>query len=119
MARLHIREQVGLNLYSVVVHSPAPAGNNSAAVPWATVIQNSGTASTSLTIGNGPGQITQAEANQVANGSVIETQFQWGDDPAWTAPQRTADLETRAQQAIAEAVDNLQRRFKWFGFTVT
>src|SRR5688572_20004677 len=107
---MHILQNAGINLYDVVVHSPTPVGNNSAGVSWATAVQNAGNAATQLTIGNGPGQITQAEANGVANGSVIETQFQWGDDPAWTAPQRAADLETRAQQAVAEAVDNLQRR---------
>ena len=112
---MHILQQVGLNLYDVVVHAPAPGGSNSAGVAWATAIQNSGLATTQMTVGNGAGQITQAEANQIASGSVIEAPFQWGDDPAWSDVQRTADLDVRASQAVAEASADLQRRLKFFG----
>lgn len=119
MSRLHILEQVGVNLYNVVVHAPSPAGTNSAGVLWATAIQNAGLAVTQMTVGNGPGQITQAEANQIANGSVIEAPFQWGDDPNWNDMERTADLDVRAAQAVAEVAADLQRRLKYFGKLVT
>ena len=118
MARMHILQQVGFNLYQVVVHAPTPAGNNSAGVSWATAIQNAGLGVTQMAIGNGPGQITTAESNTVTNGTVIEAGFQWGDDPTWTNAQRQADLNTRAAQAVAEVTANFQNRLKFFGFTV-
>ena len=119
MARLHILQQTGTNLYDVVVHAPTPAGNNQAGVAWSTAIVNAGLARTSMTQGNGPGQIATAEANQVTAGSVIEARFQWGDDPTWTNPQRLADLNTRADQAVADVLANYTERLKQFGRTVT
>lgn len=118
MARLHIREQAGNNLYSVIVHSPAPVGNNSTGTAWASVIQAADAPVTQMTVGNGFGQITNAEANAVAAGTVLETAFLWGDDPTWDDATRNADLNIRAGQAVAEAVARLQERLKHFGRTV-
>jgi hypothetical protein len=118
MARLHILQQSGINVYGVVVHAPTPVGNNSAGVPWSVAIQNAGFANTSLPVGNGPGQITQAEANQVEAGTLIEARFQWGNDPSWTNQERQDDLAVRAQQAVDDVTANLVARLKFFGFTV-
>lgn len=118
MARLHIREQTGVNTYNVVVHSPTPVGNNSAGVAWSAAIVASSAPVTQMSIGNGSGQITNAEANQVAAGTVLETAFQWQDDPTWTTQQRTDDLNLRATQAVADATTLFQARLKFFGLTV-
>jgi len=118
MARLHIREQTGPNIYNVIVHSPTPAGNNSAGVAWVAANLASNVSVTQMSIGNGVGQITNAEANQVAAGTVMETAFQWGDDPAWTNAERLADLEIRAAQAVNDAVMTMQARLKQFGRSV-
>lgn len=119
MARLHILQASGYNVYTVVVHAPTPAGNNLAGVSWATALQNSGLAGTQLTIGNGPGQISQSEANQIASGTIIEAAFQWGDDPGWTNQQRLDDLNVRATQAVNEVIAEFRQRLKFFGHTVT
>lgn len=118
MARLHIREQVGPNLYNVIVHSPTPGGNNAAGNSWSSCILASSAPVTQMTIGNGVGQITNAEANAVAGGTVMETAFQWGDDPTWDNPTRLADLELRATQAVNEAVALMQARLRQFGRSV-
>lgn len=118
MARLHIREQAGNNLYNVIVHSPTPAGNNSAGTAWSSVIQAALSPVTQMTIGNGFGQITNTEANAVAAGTVIETQFLWGDQPEWDNATRVADLNIRATQAVDDAVARIQERLKHFGRTV-
>jgi hypothetical protein len=118
MSRLHILTKSGNNVYSVVCHAPTPVGNNLAGVLWSDAIKNSGAAVTQMTVGNGPGQIATAEANQVTAGSVIEAGFQWQNDPAWNATQRNADLATRAQQAVDGAVADLQSRLQYFGMTV-
>jgi hypothetical protein len=119
MARMHLLQSVGYNVYDVVVHAPTPNSNNAAGVPWATAIANSGRAISSLPVGNGPGQITQSELNQVQAGTLIEARFQWGDDPSWTNQQRQDDLQVRAQQAVQEVTALLQQQLKFFGFTVT
>jgi hypothetical protein len=54
----------------------------------------------------------------VAAGTVLETAFLWGDDPAWDDATRNADLNIRAGQAVAEAVSRIQDRLKHFGRTV-
>lgn len=118
MARMHILRQTSLNTYEIVVHATTPAGNNLAGVAWSTAISNSGPPASTMTVGNGPGQISTSENNQVANGSVIEVGYIWQDDPNWNDTQRAADLKLRAQQAVAEAVTNLQARLRWFGRTV-
>ena len=118
MARLHIREQTGPNLYSVIVHSPTPAGNNAAGNSWSSCILAASAPVTQMTIGNGVGQITNGEANAVAAGTVMETAFQWGDDPSWTNQQRLDDLNLRATQAVDEAVSLMQARLKQFGRSV-
>lgn len=118
MARMHILGAGTVDTYDVVVHAPTPPGNNAAGIAWAVAIQNSGRAISSLTVGNGPGQITQAENNQVTGGTVIEARFAWGDNPAWTNAERQADLQVRAQQAVDEVTAELQRQLKYFGHTV-
>jgi len=118
MARIHVQRRVGLNTYDCVVHSPTPAGNNSAGFSWQTVLVNSGLNVTRLAPGNGAGQIAQAEANQVSAGSVIETSFVWEDDPTWTNAQRLADLSIRADQAVSAALASYADLLKYYGATV-
>jgi len=115
MSRLHILTGGGNNTYNVVVHSPTPAGNNSAGVPWSDALKNSGGAATNMPFGNGPGQITNTEANNVTSGTVFETGFLWQDNPAWTNQERQNDLTIRAAQAVQAAQDDFQTRLKFFG----
>lgn len=116
--RMHILQAAGINLYDVVVHATTPVGNNSAGISWKVALVNSGLAATTLPVGTGPGQITQAESNQVTTGDLIEARFQWGDDPNWTNQQRLDDLNIRAQQAVNEILADYAKRLKWFGHTV-
>lgn len=117
MAKIHVLEGGGNNLYQVVVHTPAPAGNNSAGVAWSVAIANSGHATSQMPVGNGPGQIAQAELNQVEAGSVIEGSFPWQDNPAWTPAERAADLDLRANQMAAELSARYQANLNYFGMT--
>lgn len=117
MAKIHILTGNGGNIYTAVVHSPTPAGNNSANVPWSDALKNSGMATTILPVGNGAGQNTQSEANQIAAGSVFETVVVYEDDPNRTNAERLADLDLRASQAVAENSADIQRKLKFFGLT--
>lgn len=118
MARIHVLQAAGVDTYTVVVHAPTPAGNNSAGIAWSTALANAGLATTVMTVGNGPGQISQSEANQIAAGTVLEGTMQWGDNPAWTNAERQADLALRANQLIAELQARYAAQLKFFGATV-
>lgn len=118
MSRLHILQQNSFNNFDVVVHAPTPAGNNSAGVAWSDALKNSGLAVSSMVVGNGPGQITTAENNNVVGGTVIEARFVWGNNPAWTQAERNADLALRANQAVQSVLADYQQRLAFFGLTV-
>lgn len=128
MARMHILEQSQPNVFNVIVHAPTPAGNNGAGLAWSAVVAAAQTRlnrdgvvvgpTSAMLTGTGPGQITAAEAAEIAAGTVIEATFQWGDDPAWTNAQRLADLNTRATQAVNEVLANYAARLRQFGRTV-
>jgi hypothetical protein len=49
---------------------------------------------------------------------VIEANFLWQEDPAWTNQQRLDDLNLRAGQAVSNAVAEFQASLKNFGMTV-
>lgn len=115
MSSIHILSG-NAGVFSAVVHTPTPAGNNSAGVPWTTALVNSGMARTSLTIGVGPGQITQAEADDIAAGRVIEARVQWGEIVGADVPTLIADLDLRAQQAAQARIDQLATQLKFFGY---
>jgi hypothetical protein len=120
MAKFHVlTASGGPDTYLVVVHAPAPVGNNAAGVAWSDAIKNSGRGMTMMTVGTGPGQISNTEANQIAAGTVIEDSFAWQDDPAWTNPERIAYVDTMAVQLMAELTARLQRDLKYFGYTRT
>lgn len=117
MAKIHVLSGDINNSYTVAVHATTPAGNNSAGTPWADAIKNSGRATSILTVGTGPGQISQNEFNQITGGTVIEASFQWDDNPMWTNAERQTDLDLRATQLTTELLERYSRELKYFGFT--
>src|SRR5262249_10852203 len=117
MSNIHVLGQSGKDTYTVVVHVAVPAGNNSAGVSWQTAVVNAGRNVTQMVAGSGAGQITPAEAAQVASGAVLEGSFQWGDDPTWTNQQRLDDLTLRASQLQAELLAQTAAALKFYGFT--
>jgi hypothetical protein len=119
MPKIHVLEGSTNNIYSVVVHAPTPAGNNAAGVSWTVAIANSGHAVSSLPVGNGPGQISQSELNQVQSGALIEAALQWQDVPSWTQAERDADLDLRANQAVTAILSDYQARLNLYGMTRT
>ncbi len=116
MSKIHVLTGGGNNVYTVVVHIAAPAGNNSAGVAWADALKNSGRATSILTVGTGPGQIQNSEMNAITGGTLIEGSFQWGDDPSWNNAQRQADLDIRATQLTDELLTRYAQELKYFGF---
>lgn len=80
MASIHVLEKTGERSYRIVGHFNLPdgagevlEGNNGAGVNWKTLLLAAGElGSTSMTEGNGPGQISTAEKASVEAGDVVE-----------------------------------------------
>jgi hypothetical protein len=122
MSRLHVMQSAGVNTYQVFVHTPTPAGNNAAGVAWSACLVNSGSNVSSMPVGSGGGRISNAENNAIIAGSTFETNFIW-EDPrpdggAGSAAARAADLNIRAEQAVAGALEEFQKRMRFFGHEV-
>jgi hypothetical protein len=117
MAKIHVLEGSRLNTYRIVVHSPIPAGNNSAGVPWPICLIGSGWAHTDMIEGDGPGQITAAEKAQVEDGTVIERRFDFLIEPGWSNAERNAAIDAEATKLIAETEQYLANTLKWYGAT--
>jgi hypothetical protein len=116
--RIHILRTAGApDLFEAVVHAPVPVGNNAAGFSWADCIKNSGMNTSILTVGTGAGQISNAENNQIANGTVIEASFYWYVDPAANAAQQEASLEFEATRSVNTLVARLQEQLRFFGKT--
>lgn len=117
MSKIHILAGSGLGVYTAIVHIPTPTGSNSAGVLWTDVVKNSGRTKTIMSVGIGPGQITQSEVDQMVAGTLIEGSFQWQDDPNLSAAARTADLDLRATQLTNELLARYAVELKYFGVT--
>ena len=118
MSKIHVLTG-NQNTFTAVVHIATPAGNNSAGVLWSDAIKNSGRAKSVMTVGSGPGQITQSELDSIIAGTTIEGVFVWGDDPSFTNTQRLADLDLRATQLTNDLLAQYGQELKYFGFTRT
>lgn len=120
MAKIHILAGSG-GAFQAVIHAPTPAGNNDAGVSWKTAIANSASRASVMPVGNGSGQISTAEANQVAGADLIEAVVQFQDnpdhDPQWDATKRAAYLLLVGNQAIAALTDQYKAELRLFGAT--
>jgi len=107
----------GNQVYLVVVHTATPAGNNLAGVPWSSAVRYSGRNRTQMTPGTGPGQILQAEADEIGLGTILEGSFSWQPDFNATSQERLQDLEARVENAKADIISSVQKELELFGLT--
>jgi len=122
MSKLHLLESTPYPVTTrVIVHAPVPTGNNDVpdgGASW----QAAGLASgdlghTALTVGTGPGQITQAEADAIAAGSIVELEVQVRLDSGGTLPaQRLATLNKYAAAAVRDWEPVFKAKHRFFGF---
>jgi hypothetical protein len=72
MSKIHILEGDNWS-YKVAIHFDTPIGNNSVGHSWKACGLESGlTGKTSLDVGTGPSDITQAEYDSIIAGDIIE-----------------------------------------------
>ena len=121
MPKVHVLERQGNNLYRCIVHFAVPTGSNSVGVTWQASYVSAGLARASaLPVGTGGGyQITTAENNQLTTGALIESEFSFVYDPAWTTAQVNAALDTEANVQIATRTAELQTLLRYYGYTRT
>ncbi|MFQ5760197.1 MAG: hypothetical protein ACE5HM_04390, partial [Acidiferrobacterales bacterium] len=117
MADMHVLKRTG-DEYTVVMHFPIPATNNSAAIPWASALVNSGLGGTTiLPDGDGTGgTISAAEKTSVLAGTILEHSASYlieSDGQASLKVQGALRTFYAREQATIQA--KLQRELKWFG----
>lgn len=117
MSSIHVLAGSTNHLYTAVIHVATPAGNNQVGVSWATALVNSGMNKSIMTVGVGPGQISQAEHDQIVAGTIIEAVMQWQDDPSFTTQQRLDDFTLRTSQASTDRLNQLAAQLTYFGYT--
>lgn len=119
MAKAHVLESRPDGYARVVFHITTPSGNNVAGIPWRDALKNSGLAGTTrLATGNGQnGTITTAEANDVANGVVYETEDWLPVPPNVTGAEANAFLDEHHAAKAVEVVPLLQTQLRFFGYT--
>ncbi len=121
MSNIHVLVGDGRGKVSVVMHFAVPGTDNSASpgVNWQTALVNSGIGgNTSMPIGTGPAQITQAEADSIAAGELFEHRANFPLESAGTraAGQRVA-LRAFYVREKAAVIADLQKRLKYTGHT--
>lgn len=106
---------------SGVVHFAMPTGNNAMGVPWKTCYQFSlgGRIPTSkiTVVGNGLGQITQQELNQIQSSDVVEVDFTYGVDPDMTDEQKLGNIDIYAGRVVEDFKVGLMENYKYYGLT--
>lgn len=117
MPNIHILTGGAQNIYTAVVHTATPAGNNLAGVSWKDALKASGLNVSIMPIGVGAGQMSVQESNQLQSGDIFESVILWQNDPNWNPAQRNADLDTRAAQASAAKLIELQSQLSLYGMT--
>ncbi len=102
----------------IVMHLAVPAGNNSVGVPWRTLVVNLKENTTSMTIGDGPCQITQAEANLIATGEVWEASQRYTLSSAGpTIQEKAAALAAFVADRQELALARMATRLQYTGYT--
>ena len=115
MADIHVLTARSRGQVDVVLHVPIPVGTNSVGTNWRTALVNSDTGgNTSLTIGEGPGQITQAEADLIASGAIFEHRTTFPLDASTPSGHRAALREFYAKTKT-DKLASLQKQLQYFG----
>lgn len=115
MSKIHILKSDNSWSYNVAIHFAVPAGNNTVGYSWKACGLGSGlTGTTSLEVGTGPGNITQAEYDSIIAGDVIEIlkTISPGLNPTSAAVEALCDIKIAVWQA------DTARVLKYYGYKI-
>jgi len=101
------------------MHFPVPVGNNAVGVSYKEALFNSGQAGgTVLPVGEGAGQITQAELTEIEAGDVLEHVVDYPTESGGSSSaEREATLRAFYLQEQARVCEEQQEVLKFFGYT--
>lgn len=111
--KVWVQQSDGAGNYACVIHTPTPAGNNSAGVSWVNALVAAGLNTTVLTVGVNGWQQSQAEHDAVVAGTVIELAVTL---PIDSAHATAANVTQLADAAISDYTAKLARMLAWFGY---
>lgn len=120
MAFVHVLQNAGGDNFTAIAHVATPVGNNFFGTPWKTcwlVSFGASTPKSRLIVGNGPGQISQSESNQISGGDLMEIEFIFTDDVALNAADRNSMIDYVANQTITQRLAEFRQMFKLYGYT--
>ena len=105
--------------FQCVIHTPVPAGSNTATFTWKNVFLASGRSGTSaLTEGLLPGQIATAEKATIVAGDVLEISASINlDSGGITVAEMRATLLAEVERIVAETVAGWKRDLRFWGAT--
>ena len=119
MADIHVLGGDGLGKWTLVFHFAMPDQDNSVTINYRTALINSGLGGTStMTEGEGPGQITSAELAQIQAGELYEYSASF---PAESGATNNTELLTSIQavyaRGLSAVIARLQRQLRYYGYT--
>jgi len=115
MSKIHILESNNGWSYKVAIHFAVPTGNNSVGFSWKACGLESGmTGTTSLEVGTGPSNLTQAEYDNILAGDIIEITKNISPGLSPT----NATVEALCDIAIDEWKQDVSRILKYFGHKI-
>ena len=119
MADIHVLSGNGLGKWALVFHFAMPDQDNNVTINYRTALINSGLGGTStMTEGEGPGQITSAELAQIQAGELYEYSASF---PVESGATNNTELLTSIQAAYARGLSaviaRLQRQLRYYGYT--
>ena len=119
MADIHVLSGDGIDDWNLIFHFTVPNVNNNVGINFRTAIVNSGLGGTStMTEGDGPGQITSAELAQIQAGILYEYSTPF---PAESGATNNTQLLAAIQAAYAIhheiVMDRVENTLRYFGFT--
>lgn len=115
MSRVHVLNSDGNSGYNIVIHFPVSTDNNAVGRSIKScALANGLTGFTGLAVGAAPGDITQAEYNQIIAGDIVEINktIHPGINPTNASVNALVDI------LVNEFTINMTNFLKYYGHTI-
>lgn len=115
MSKVHVLKSDNMTETTVVIHTPIPENHNLVGFTLQFCAIACGiTGSTILSVGDGPGDITQEEHNQIVEGAVVELvrKINPGDSPSNESVEELVDI------SILEFITQMTSNLRYYGHTI-
>lgn len=110
---VHVLESSARGRYRVAIHTPMPAGNNSAGKSWKDCWIAAGMNTSILAVGTAPGNTDTTERSSILAGDVIEFVT---EIPAESGGATSASVAQMVNALITSYLSDVAARFKYYGY---